>query len=406
LVVVAVGTLLGKGLLLATVYVVFTNLAIVLGGLELWSQNRWTLILIMFLGLAGFGVLFGLLFLLRGEERTNPTLRRLIYGYNTVLTGILLFGVLAVVNFLIYVPITPFKAVNKTYDWTEDRTFSLDKQTQQFLENLDQNVEINVILPTLREGDADETYKMVSAETRALLKLVEPINRQKVTINYIAPENTGTELRRLQKDYGMRPGLGVFLIYGTQPKAKTAMISVGQMFEGGDERFGRSAEPQLYVGERELLTQLRSLKTSFDEAEGKVRKVIYFTQDNGELRLGNSGHAGPEGEDGLGMLKNQLAKVPYEVRALDLLGPNDKVPNDAAVVVVAGPSKRFSPDAIKALNEYMGLSPLLGEDGKPKQPRQGQMIVLFDVRTTTNSQMAPTLEEFVSQFGFTTGNSL
>src|SRR5262249_32642066 len=51
--------------------------------------------LIILLQIAVLAFMFACLLAVRTEERSNPTLRRLIYGYNAALTGLLLLYILA-----------------------------------------------------------------------------------------------------------------------------------------------------------------------------------------------------------------------------------------------------------------------------------------------------------------------
>src|SRR5262245_31144370 len=112
-IILAAGTVLGVGLLIASLVGLFRSTDTVLGGLEIWRKNWWVVGLILLGQLGGLAVLFAVLQMLRGQERDNPNLRRVIYGFNAVLTGLLLVEVLVLINFLVYVPTKPFTAVNK-----------------------------------------------------------------------------------------------------------------------------------------------------------------------------------------------------------------------------------------------------------------------------------------------------
>ena len=65
--------------------------------------------------------MFASLQLGKGLERQNQNIRRLIYGYNAVMTGLLLLAVLTLVNVLAYAePFTRF--FGRPFDWTETAT--------------------------------------------------------------------------------------------------------------------------------------------------------------------------------------------------------------------------------------------------------------------------------------------
>src|SRR5262249_31514427 len=62
------------------------------------ERKSLTLIAALFAFVSGLALMFASLQLARSEERSNPTLRRMFYGYNAVLSGILLLIILIVLN--------------------------------------------------------------------------------------------------------------------------------------------------------------------------------------------------------------------------------------------------------------------------------------------------------------------
>src|SRR5262249_37679689 len=101
-------------------------------GLDSWRKNPAALI---WSGLATFGglaLMFASLQLGRGLERQNQNIRRLIYGYNAVLTGLLLLAVLALPNVLAYAePFTRF--FGRPFDWTKTDINSIDVKMRNLL---------------------------------------------------------------------------------------------------------------------------------------------------------------------------------------------------------------------------------------------------------------------------------
>jgi hypothetical protein len=127
-----------------------------------------------------------------------------------------------------------------------------------------------------------------------------------------------------------------------------------------------------------------------------ARPTIYFTQGNGELDLDNSFDTQRD-DVGLGRLRDRLGRANYEVKELKLGFGETKVPDDAAIVVIARPSSRLPAPALNALREYM----------KPSDPKKkkGKLIVLFDVVKSPEGGMAQTgLEDFVKEFGVQVDN--
>src|SRR5437762_2027264 len=76
--------------------------ATIFGGLEAWQgPNWWQLWVCVLAMLGGLAIMFVSLLPARAVERSNMVLRRLLYGYNAVLTGLLLLAILMVVNVLV-----------------------------------------------------------------------------------------------------------------------------------------------------------------------------------------------------------------------------------------------------------------------------------------------------------------
>jgi hypothetical protein len=388
------GSVLGLLLLLVSLVILLVKVEVFLGGLEQWRKGWYWLALVLLTGIGGLAVLFATLHMLRGQVRESPTLRRLIYGYNAVVTGILLLVVLAVLNFLVYVPTRPFTLVNATYDWTRSNLYSLDEKTKKFLDSLDQPVEINVLLP----GAMSQTPEIdfVAAQMRALKTLLEAAS-DKVKVFQYSPDHARADIERLETEYGLPETQGVFVIYGTKPDHRTALIPYDKLFEvvSGNPNDPTDRGHLVFRGEGEVLSQMRALAQAARQED--LKKTLYFTQGQGEPEITGLGHFGAQAA-GLGQLREHLEKAGYKVEKLSLVGPGDKVPEDAAAVVVVGPRQPFAQPALDALGEYMGVGPAasgLTEDGKPKPPRKGKMVVLFDF-VPGGTQ---TLEGFVSQFG-------
>ena len=60
------------------------------GGLEKWRKNGWMLFRVTAALLGGLFLIFAGLQLARTWERSNTSMRRLMYGYNAIFTSILL----------------------------------------------------------------------------------------------------------------------------------------------------------------------------------------------------------------------------------------------------------------------------------------------------------------------------
>src|SRR5262249_10309507 len=145
------------------------------------------------------------------------------------------------------------------------------------------------------------------------------------------------KMRKLMSDYQFNERQGLIVVYGEEGKAEYQIIKDSDLFAVDPthpDRFN-------FKGEDALMTALSYLE------EGKSRPVVYFTQGNGEMDLNDTSSA--QDGQGLGALRERLQKGNYEVKGLQfspasnvktkspLIVSSDRVPDDAEVVVVAGP---------------------------------------------------------------------
>jgi hypothetical protein len=348
-------------------------------GMEEWRKNWWQIALCFLTVFGGLGAMFAALHLARGEERTNPSLRRLIYGYNAVLTGLLLLTILGVVNLLAYVPFKPFSFLNQTYDWTEANLYTLHPDSKAFLQKLEKPLKVFVIMP-------EDLF--ITREVHTLMDNVKAVTN-KVEVEYLSPDLNWPTVEALMKKYDMPEREGVLLLYGTDPEVTNEFIKFDeltnrQLSMGADEK--RHVE---FKGENALIGKLSFL------TEGKARPKIYVTQGNGELDLNNADTS--RVDVGLGLLRDRLGRTNYEVKELKFDATTDKVPDDAGIVVVARPTKPLPPAAVAALEKYM--------QGGPEAKGKGKMIVLLDVVRSLEGGMLQTgLEPLLAQYGVQPGN--
>jgi ABC-type uncharacterized transport system involved in gliding motility auxiliary subunit len=129
------------------------------------------------------------------------------------------------------------------------------------------------------------------------------------------------------------------------------------------------------------------------------QKVIYFTTGHGELNL--------EGADrnGLSYAKDALGKQNYKVDTLSLFAKDAKVPADAALVVIAGPTKPLMPQELSVLKAYvdnggkvfMALQPQ--SDAKVAQFAKDYGIeihddLVLDPRSNVGDLASPVVQKF------------
>lgn len=344
-------------------------------GSEGWRV--WAALIVLLGGLAG---MFAALQVVRSEERASATLRRLVYGYNALLTGVLLLAVLSVVNVLAYANL------NKPYDWTSQSIYSLSSKSENILAGLTKPTKIYVIL-----AHGVEVQRLV----QALLDNCQAVNRR-IEVTYLSPELNRERVKSLAEQFKFGERDGLLVVYGTPPQEQSQFISARTLFTGSRSSFSQNTDTRFFKGESELLSTLSFL------AAGKQQPVVYFMQGNGELDINDAFSREPN--KGMGQLKRRLQEGNYTVKGLRLseveapspaadVAVATQVPADATVIVIAGPKQRLPKYTLDALQKFMEPT---GDAAKPK----GKLVVLFDqALTAEKDQLVQTgLEEFLDRY--------
>ncbi|MCI0639130.1 MAG: GldG family protein [Gemmataceae bacterium] len=384
------------------------------GGLAAWQgPNAWRVWLCAYVGLGGLALMFASLVLGKADVRVNPVLRRTLYGYNAVLTGLLLLAFLIVLNIVFYAQF-PF-----SFDWSASRGLhTLSPSTKSLLANLDRPTSVFVTV----------TRAQLLSEVNNMLDNAKQVNPGKFHVKYLNPDNVRDrpEIEDLSKRFpeiipeesrsrfDLGTGRGLLIVYGSLPsdvdkKVPHSFIHESKLFE--QEMRKEKSKPLLkFNGEVEMFKEL-----SFLIHEKKKRK-LYFLQDHDELdvlsqkstvrrdlRLGMA-------PLGMAILAEWLKKDNYDVLGLsfakqvpgkkdDIMvyakAAGDKkkdVPDDAYAVILAGPSKHIPEETIEALERYMD--------------RGGRMIVMLDVvqDEKATSLKSTGIEDFLRKYGVQANN--
>jgi hypothetical protein len=385
--VLIVGGLSGFATWLVSVWLVVKWRATLLGGLEAWQgENRWQLWVCLLAMFGALALMFFSLLPARVAVRTSAGLRRLIFGYNSVLTGLLLLAILLVLNVLIY---SYFPAAS---DWTEESIYSLSDQSKNVLKSLDKPTKVYALFPrgTLEARELD-----------TLLENCRVVN-DKFDYEFVSPDLNIARLRELKSQYQVGDREGVLVVYGPEQQPSYQFIKYTDLFANDPNPDPTSKKSRFYFkGEDALVSTLSFLE------QGKTKSVIYFTQGNGELDLKDSSASQPG--QGAGTLKDRLQKANYDVKGLQISALpgkkskddtviSDKVPDDAEVVVVAGPTRQLPDYALKALRDYMNPT---GDKAK-----KGKLVVLLDTPLDINHKLVHTgLESLLSEYNVEVGDN-
>jgi gliding motility-associatede transport system auxiliary component len=252
------------------------------------------------------------------ESSSSFLSRQVKYGLNLAVYALAALAIVVVVNLIA-------NRFVKQVDLTANKRYSLSPQTNKILKDLNRDVELLYF-------DRKSNFNNVRD---ALEQYAVAAHRVKVT--YVDPDREPGKAQKYNvKTYGT-------LIVATGEKSETAKS----------------------VKEEDLTaTIIRLLKGG--------PKTVYFLQGHGERDIASDERLGYSGA------KKLLEESNYQVKTVSLMEQSPKVPADATVLVVAGPTKDLLDPELAAIRDYI----------------KGGGRVLFLVNPLTPPKLVGLLDEF------------
>lgn len=385
---------------------------VLLRGLSAWQgENAWRFWMCVYLQFAALVLMYGSFNLARADMRSNVHLRRVMYGYDTLVQALLLLEILAVLNIVLYA-IAPY-----TFDWTKSRgAYALADSTKNLIANLKKETHIVVVM-----SQNDPVFR----DLRNLMDNCQA-NSNKLKVDYLSPDNDPYVYAALVKKFPKiqsaegspfgpsASGKGMLLINGPMPKDEKhttpyAFVSAQKFSEEdraprGDPRKSK----KIFKGEGEITKELQFL------VQGKKRK-IYTLQGNDEpdIRIPVPGFR-PDYRDslvkvGFGAFVDKLNGDNYEVFGLSFGTPlvfgkeppkdmvylkaegGDKkkdIPKDCDTLIVSQTPKVLPDEVVAAIERYM-------------EARDGKLLVFLDVVAESDFSKLKNigLEPLLKRFG-------
>jgi len=218
--------------------------------------------------------------------------RQARFGTLAIASALVVLAILTLVNYISLYQ-------NKRWDLTANKQFSLSDQSRNVLQKLDSPLQVTVFAqePEFpRYQDRMKEYEYAS---------------KKVATEYVDPDKKPAVAKQNQIQQ-----------YGT--------IMLG--YKGRTERVTSDAEQDI-------------TNAIIKVVSGQQRKV-YFSQGHGEKDSGSTER------EGYSTVTQALGRENYTVDKL-VLAQQGAVPDDASVVIVAGPKNDFFPPEIEALKTYL-----------------------------------------------------
>jgi gliding motility-associatede transport system auxiliary component len=257
--------------------------------------------------------------------------RQARYGALTLVSVLIVLGILVAINYI-------GARQNKRWDLTANQVFSLSDQTRGVLQKLDAPLKITVF-------EKDEN----ASRFRDRLKEYEYASKN-VSIDYVDPDK------------------------------KPAIASQNQIQQYGTILFNYKNRSERITTDSEQDITAAIIKV----VQGQQKKV-YFTQGHGEKDPTSSER------DGFKAIADTLSRENYTVDKV-VLAQSGSVPDDAAVVIVAGPKVDFLSGEIDAIKKYLDKS--------------GKVLLMLDPQEKANSPALTNLIALARDWGVDVGNNI
>jgi ABC-type uncharacterized transport system involved in gliding motility auxiliary subunit len=286
----------------------------------------------------GFIVIGLAFFAIMDPQRVREafTGRQAKYGSNALVLGLAVLGILIMVNYLVF-------TYNKSWDLTQDKQNTLTQETIAMLK----------ALPAEVTAEAYFTSTANSDSARAILNQYKSGSNGKFDFEFIDPIKNPVA-------------------------AQNANITTDGTIV---LRMGDQHEPVSYISEEQIDIALVKLINP-------QSRSVYFLTGHGEHDITAS-----DQENGLSSLKSMLETKNYYIAPLNLLLDN-KIPEDASVIVIDGPQKPLSQAEVSHLKDYLAAGKAL--------------IVLQDsiAQTKPADTIDPLAEYLASDWGLIFNNDL
>jgi ABC-type uncharacterized transport system involved in gliding motility auxiliary subunit len=258
------------------------------------------------------------------------------YGANAVIYSVAFVALIIAANYI-------SSLHHRRLDLTSEKVFSLSTQSEQVVKNLKEPVKLIGFFQGGENQNARDLYSTYAyASPKISYQLVDPDKHPEMAERY-----------------------------------KVSVMNTTHIQVGDDEKNAGTNVTEL---NEEALTN------ALIRATKNTKKVIEFLDGHGEADPDDAQNTG-----GFGQLKKDLEGEGYEVRKLEL-AQLPKVPDDASIVVVAGPQKPLLPHETEQLQEYL--------------KHDGRVIAMFRPRKPDQSVDEKALVDLVSQWGVKVGDDI
>jgi len=238
----------------------------------------------------------------------------------------------------------------KRYDITEDRKYALSPETVSYIQELDEPIRIIVTQST---DDSSTELGAIFTDIKNLVKEyvyeAEKSGKGPIQSQYINVFQQTRLAQGLVEEFGVKQNN--LIIFASENKHRVILFDEVYKME--------EMERTAFRGEQIFTSAMLDVSSPDGNS-------IYFLKGHGELEVESV-----DPINGLSQLTEQLKLRNFNVDTLDLTSPESRIPEDADLVVLAGPKQPLLAREVNILKDYLGEN-------------AGRLIVLIDPITNNN----------------------
>jgi ABC-type uncharacterized transport system involved in gliding motility auxiliary subunit len=277
------------------------------------------------------------------EIRSGLGRRSSRFGINSAVSVLFLLGILVFVNYLGAQHV-------KRVDTTSEKIYSLSDQSASVAQQVKQDLKIKAFYPGGDYAPAKDLFELYKAKNNKIsFEFIDPDRQPQVAQQYNVTQ------------YGesQNPMSGESLRYGT-----TILDMAGKT-----ERIEKQSEA---LREEDVTNALMKI------VKGE-KKTVYFVQGHGEKSIEDTE------KNGYSTAKAGLEKDNYTIKTLNLVQEN-KVPDDASVLVMDGPTSEPFPNELELIDGFLN--------------KGGSVAIFLD------PPPAASLSDFMKKWSIDVGNNI
>ncbi len=227
------------------------------------------------------------------------------------------------------------------FDLTQSRRHSLSAETRSYLDRLERDVKIYVTLTADSDNpELAQAYRDISGLLREYAYATGASGKGKIEVRYVNVYQN----RREAEEFGLEAPETVVLTCGEHRR----VMPIGEFYRV-NRKEGRK---EYFLGEAALTAGILDVSSP-------DKKKVYFLTGHGEMRFDDV-----EQVRGMSQFGVELRQRNYEIAGLDLTLAR-KIPDDAALILIAGQQGRVQPFEEELLRNYL-------------QTRAGRVILMVD----------------------------